>query len=135
VRHAERDEYDSADPSLRIAVPAWAADGLAGRQGRPLVLGVRPEDLSPLPDSSRPTAALAARVEQIERLGDRTHVYLSAGSQRLAASWSARSPAAVGTAVQVHVDLNRVHFFAPDDPAAGRWGENLCLDCEPDPQP
>ena len=132
LRHAERDEYDSADPQVRIALPAWAAAGLAGRQGRPLCLGVRPEDVWPLPDGSRPTAALAASVQQIERLGDRTHVYLSAGGQRLTASWSARSPAAVGTAVQVHVDLNRVHFFAPDDPTAGRWGENLCLDCEPD---
>lgn len=132
MRHAERDEYDSADPKLRLALPAWAAAALAGRQGRPLTLGVRPEDLLPLPDGSRHTAALAASVEQIERLGDRTHVYLSAGGQRLVASWSARSPAAVGTLVQVHLDLDRVHFFAPDDPAAGRWGGNLCLDCEPD---
>jgi ABC-type sugar transport system ATPase subunit len=95
-------------------------------------LGVRPEDLSPLPDGTRPTAALAASVQQMERLGDRTHVYLSVGGQRLVASWSVRSPAVVGTAVQVHVDLNRVHFFAPDDPAAARWGENLCLASEPD---
>ena len=95
-------------------------------------LGVRPEDISPLPDGSRPTAALKANVQQIERLGDRTHVYLSAGGQRLVASWSARSMAVVATAVQVHVDLNRVHFFAPDDPASGRWGENLCLAAEPE---
>ena len=125
--HAEREEYVG-----RIAVPSWAAAGLAGRQGQPLTLGVRPEDLLTLPDNSRPTAALAARVEQIERLGDRTHVYLSAGGQRLTASWSARSPAEVGTSVQVHVDLNRVHFFAPDDPTVGRWGENLCLVYEPE---
>jgi multiple sugar transport system ATP-binding protein len=132
ARHAERDEYDSAAGKLRIALPAWAVAGLSGRQGQPLVLGVRPEDLLPSPDASRPTAALAAIVQQVERLGDRTHVYLSAGGQRLVASRSTRSLAEVGTAVQVHVDLNRLHFFAPDDPPAARWGENLCLDCEPD---
>jgi ABC-type sugar transport system ATPase subunit len=125
--HAEREEYVG-----RIAIPAWATQGLAGRQGGPVSLGVRPEDILSLPDGSRPTAALEADVQQIERLGDRTHVYLSAGGQRLVASWSARSMAVVGTAVQVHVDLNRVHFFGPDDPASGRWGENLCLAAEPD---
>ena len=115
--HAEREEYAG-----RIAIPTWAAAGLAGRLGQPLTLGVRPEDLLPLADDSRPTAALAANVEQIERLGDRTHVYLSVGGQRLTASWSARSPAAVGTAVEVHVDLNRVHSSPPTirPPAAGR---------------
>ena len=125
--HAEREEYVN-----RIAIPTWATQGLAGRQGGPVSLGVRPEDISPLPDGSRPTAALTATIQQIERLGDRTHVYLSAGGRRLAASWSVRSTAVVGTAVQVHVDLDRVHFFAPDEPASGRWGENLCLAAEPD---
>ncbi len=125
--HAECEEYAG-----RIAIPAWAAVPLAGRKGQPLCLGVRPEDLLPLADGSRPTAALAANIQQIERLGDRTHVYLSTGGQRLGGKLDARSPAAVGTAVQVHVDLDRVHFFAPDDPTAGRWGENLCLTSEPD---
>jgi ABC-type sugar transport system ATPase subunit len=132
VRHAERDEYEGAGDDLRIALPAWAAAGLADRRGQPLTVGIRPEDLLASPDESRPTVSLTAVVQQVERLGDRTHVYLDAGGQRLVASWSARSAAEAGTTVQVHLDLNRLHFFALDDPAAGRWGENICLASEPD---
>jgi multiple sugar transport system ATP-binding protein len=76
--------------SQRVALPAQVAVGLAAHQGRKIIVGIRPEDLS-LPESSDSSALsassasssapalsrLVADARVVEMLGGEQHVYFS----------------------------------------------------------
>jgi multiple sugar transport system ATP-binding protein len=127
--------------SQRVALPAQVAAGLAGYQGRKIIVGIRPEDLS-LPESSASFASsassgspavsgLVADARVVEVLGSEQHVYFSvdatpAGGEStqeglLAASapngvarLDPRAAVRAGTRVTFAVDAARLHFFDPD---------------------
>jgi multiple sugar transport system ATP-binding protein len=127
--------------SQRVALPAQVAAGLAAYQGRKIIVGIRPEDLS-LPESSASSASsassgsptvsrLVADARVVEVLGSEQHVYFSvdatpAGGESaqeglLAASapngvarLDPRAAVRAGTRVTFAVDAARLHFFDPD---------------------
>ncbi len=127
----------SADGSLalgsqRLEMPE-AGTGLAGYQGRKVIVGIRPEDLGPAPADAGGT--LTADVRLVEMLGDEQHVYFSidatpfvsggaaAGQDEgLLASGLPNGVARVGSRVPIRpgerlpfaVDTARLHFFDPD---------------------
>ena len=73
--------------SQRLALPAQVAAGLAAYQGRKVIVGIRPEDLSvfssslpssgPASAASAASAALVADARVVEVLGSEQHVYFS----------------------------------------------------------
>ena len=44
----------------------------------------------------------------------------------------ARANLQVGDTITIHVDTNRVHFFAASDDESFRRGQNICRDVEPE---
>ncbi|MFO0961934.1 MAG: ATP-binding cassette domain-containing protein [Phycisphaerales bacterium] len=86
------------------------------------VLGVRPDQLRVEPAGAGAAAGaharLAARLDAIERLGDRMDLVLSAGAQRLVARVPNDERLAEGTEVAVTVDLSAAHLFAADEAGA-----------------
>ena len=117
--------------SQRLAVPGWAASVLADRAGSRVVLGVRPEaiGLRPRPEPAGnatrarrvPGDALQGVVHLVEPLGERTDVHFTVGDgPQLVARVESRDAPPLGAVATLHLDLERVHFFAPDS------GENLC---------
>ena len=120
--------------SQRLALPAQAAARLAAYQGRKIIVGIRPEDLS-VPgsagSSARPRLIADARV--VEVLGSEQHVYFSVDATPVggggeptpdgilagsAPNGVARldpgAPVRAGTQVTFAVDAARMHFFDPD---------------------
>ena len=108
------------------AVPlpgAWRA-ALGGP--RPVILGVRPEDVRPDP---APGAAIAARVDLVEPLGQELLIYASAGGQELTARVAPGVRAEVGLDVLLGFDPEQLHAFDPDS------GERLPTPRSPLPTP
>ena len=127
--------------SQRLTLPAPVAARVAGYQGRKIIVGIRPEDLS-LPESSASFASsassgspavsgLVADARVVEVLGSEQHVYFSvdatpAGGEStqeglLAASapngvarLDPRAAVRAGSRVTFAVDAARLHFFDPD---------------------
>jgi multiple sugar transport system ATP-binding protein len=115
----------------RLIVPDWAAGDLADRVDGRVTLGIRPESLRPGPIEGQRHNTLPVKVNLIESLGEGHEVHLSTERHpRIVARTGDYSAFTPGTARDVHVDLDRVHFFEPDDAAAGTPGENLCLAAE-----
>ena len=119
----------------RLAVPDWAVQDLRGKIGMRVALGVRPETLHVEPIEGQPPGALNVTVDLVEPLGDKTDVHLSTERapdhppppyQRILARLDGRVAVRPETLRRVYVDLDRVHFFEPDDESTGRPGKNLC---------
>jgi multiple sugar transport system ATP-binding protein len=121
--------------SRRLPIPRPA--GLAAYQGRKVIVGVRPEDLTV---GASGEASLTADVRMVEPLGSELHVFFSvdapeAGGGTLAAAagesaadtgllaghryngiarLDPRSGVRAGSRITFGVDTSRLHFFDPD---------------------
>ena len=122
---------------LTLLLEGEIAKRMAGYVQRPVVLGVRPEDVRPIAlgqhdDARRGDAGTLATVSHLESLGDSTVAYLeiqneTEGQQSEAAGepatllskLPAREVLQAGETVTIEMDINRVHFFDPQS------GENI----------
>ena len=95
---------------LSTSVPR---NGLA--EGTPLLLGVRPENVAVVAPASGTTDA---KVELVERLGDRTLVYAVLGDgTEITAQDEGTSRVRIGDQVGLRIDGRAVHLFGPDGSA------------------
>jgi multiple sugar transport system ATP-binding protein len=85
--------------------PRWAL----GESGRPLLLGLRAEDLSL--DHRDESASLAGELYAGEPLGDRTLVDVDVGGALVKVKARPGTGGAQGAPLQVAVDLDRAHLF------------------------
>jgi multiple sugar transport system ATP-binding protein len=101
---------------------AEAPDGVAQRAGRPLLLGIRAENIEI--GGSRSEAALRARVLVVEPLGSHNLVTLQLGDQQLKATTRPDERIAADEDVALHVDASRIRWLdretgiAVDGPSA-----------------
>jgi len=91
------------------ALPARLCATLANRQGQPLILGVRPEDVTVL--WSAEENALPAKVYITEPLGKENLLTLQLGKQLIKASISGRMSANIDDQVWVRFDPEALHAF------------------------
>jgi multiple sugar transport system ATP-binding protein len=107
---------------IRLEPIGEQAKKLTGHAGRPIIFGVRPEDLDDARHGrpSRPEHAFAAAVEVIEPMGAETFLYLHTGSH----AFIVRSPSQMETAEEQKIDLTvnmaKAHFFESPDKARFR---------------
>jgi len=87
--------------------PRWTT----AEDGRPLLLGLRAEDLSV---ETRGGAALAGELYGLEPLGDRTVVDVKVGKEMLKVKARPTVTGTPGERVSVSVDLDRAHLFDAD---------------------
>ena len=111
----------------RLKLPAETASKLAGQVSQEIVLGIRPEIMRLYPEEGYgrdPGHRIEVKVSVVEPLGSSMDIY---GDTSKDATIIARVPAesqvAADTAVTLHLDMTRLHFFAP-----GEHGANLTLD-------
>jgi len=117
--------------SQHLVVPDWAVGDLGRKVGARVILGIRPEILRVEPIGSQRHNGLDVRVGVVQSLGDRLDLHLSTEHHScIVARLDARPEFDPHTVKQVHVDLDRVHFFDLDDETTGRPGLNLCLAAE-----
>ncbi len=89
--------------------------GLAGRatrlEGAEIVLGLRPENIAAQPsDGSVP---LSTRVELVEPMGAETYLHLRTAAHLLIARLPPGVSPALGSRLDVHLDLTKAHLFDP----------------------
>lgn len=109
LRHEQERTYFVTD-GARVLLPRASA---AGEVGRPVTLGIRPEDLTIAPNAEQPDA-VRGKVVLVERLGGTSHIHLEVGPHRLLASVANQTLPDVGDSIAVHVAEARVHLFTAD---------------------
>jgi multiple sugar transport system ATP-binding protein len=93
------------DGGWSLPRPAWAA----GEDGRPLLLGVRAEDLSL--ERRDESAELAGALYALEPLGDRTLVDVDVGGTLVKVKARPSVTGVPGEPLRLAVDLDRAHLF------------------------
>ncbi|MDY7085300.1 MAG: ABC transporter ATP-binding protein [Actinomycetota bacterium] len=101
--HAEGDRLVGAE-GWSLPRPRWTTV----EDGRPLLLGLRAEDLSV---EQRGTASLPGEVYGLEPLGDRTVVDVRVGAEILKVKARPTVTGTPGERLNVTVDLDRAHLF------------------------
>ena len=84
----------------RIALPSQGHHALSACNDGPMVLGIRPEHLSPRPYDGQSHNTIASVVRVVETLGDRTEVHLKTGEgSSFVASLGAHEQLSVGASL------------------------------------
>ncbi len=99
--------------TFRIKVPAERANVLAPHLGKPIVFGIRPEDIHD-PQFAPPSitaAPIEARVDVTELMGSEVYLYLLTGKKQFAARVDPRTTARVGKDVTLHINMDNMHIF------------------------
>jgi multiple sugar transport system ATP-binding protein len=99
-----------AGPGFRLPVPESLRARL-GEAGRQLVLGVRPEDLTP---AGAAGAALRGRIDVVEPLGAEVHglgCLVADETQGFTVKLAPEAAVAVGDVLELDVDVRRMHLF------------------------
>jgi len=91
--------------------PGWRR-ALAARQGRPVILGIRPEDLRPATGGeTTPAAGVRLRLDLVEPLGQELLVCARAGGHELTARLAPGLQLALGDEITLSFDPEALHFF------------------------
>lgn len=105
---------------FRVALAGRVAERLAAFDGQTVAMGIRPENVDER--SARPGAdpahVLQATVEVVEMMGSEVYLYATTGQTSFTARVDSSCRKHIGDAVEVVLDMDRVHFFGgPDDKA------------------
>ena len=88
-----------------------------------MVLGVRPENISPQQFPGQSDNAISATVNFIEPVGNRTDIYLTHPTgQKFIAGIDPHTKLQASDAVKMYIDPERIHIFEP-----GETGRNMTL--------
>ena len=97
---------------FRLPVGSEMRALLAGRAGKEVVAGIRPEHIHGKGEAGRGEATqLEATAEIVETLGDSVVVHGRVGAELLAFRLPPRSPPAFGEVVPISIELTSIHLF------------------------
>ena len=100
---------------FRAEVPPELTSSLAEWAGKPVIFGIRPEDISDRALSSGGNGAvLRAQVDVHEPLGSDVILYLTAGPHSLVARVDAHTQARMGQGTEVVFNMKKMHVFNPE---------------------
>jgi multiple sugar transport system ATP-binding protein len=108
-------EKNPTAPPLRITLNARLARAGAGHIGKPIVFGIRPEDVQDAltVTDAAPGTTLEIKVEVSEPMGAETLLYLDSGAHSFVARVNPTDRFEVGQRVNVVVKLENAHLFDP----------------------
>jgi multiple sugar transport system ATP-binding protein len=98
---------------LRVPIPASRTAAYDRHVGKPVILGIRPEDVhDPAFVPARITAAtVEAKVDVSEMMGNEVFVYLNVGDAAIVGRVDPRTNFRTGEKVQVTLDIDHMHLF------------------------
>ncbi len=105
-----------ASGDMQLPAPARAQTRLAGAIGKELMLGVRPEHVTPLPMSTTDIGNhLTVTVDVVEPLGAEVLLYMSGpGAKNVVARFDPSQRARVGDRLNIAFQHDRLHLFDPE---------------------
>ena len=102
-------------PEVNIKIPKGRYESLrdAGVVGKPVVLGIRPEDLhdEEVMLSTYPDAQITVRVEVVEHMGSELYLDTVIGGQSVIARVNPRSDFRPEMDLKLALDMNKMHIF------------------------
>ena len=112
---AQDDHQFIVTDSFQVKLPEAYYSCLETYVGRPVVFGVRPEDIT-LHDASVSSTdegnTITAQADVVETLGAEVLIHLTSGKEVLVARMPVPdSPVTVGQTVQVDLNMSRIHIF------------------------
>ncbi len=117
---AEREAWlfrEDGDGTVEVRLPL-SAMGVNGEvTGRPVVLGMRPEDLELVqaPKGQEPANSFPVLIDFVETTGGEALLHLETGAHRMVARWSGpREERPAGRRARFRVAADRVHLFDLD---------------------
>tara|TARA_R110001592_G_scaffold68065_1_gene208607 strand:+ start:614 stop:1720 length:1107 start_codon:yes stop_codon:yes gene_type:complete len=121
----DRDEtglfFVNGEGGARLLIPEDRATSLAAYIGKPIILGLRPEDLTLIPSGTpSATGSLEAEVDLVEPMGAETYVYLRVAGQAVTARIHEQALPEVGSRLILVPRSQYFHFFDPDSTGAIR---------------
>ncbi|MCK4417113.1 MAG: sn-glycerol-3-phosphate ABC transporter ATP-binding protein UgpC [Candidatus Latescibacteria bacterium] len=98
---------------LKIEIPSRYYKSLNRYIGKPLIFGLRPEEVHYLDSAEyrKETAEIPATVDVVEPMGNEAFLHLIAGKSRLVASTRTSTLPQMGEKIKLTLDLSRAHFF------------------------
>lgn len=103
------------NPGPFIILPAEGIEkALREFEGRSITLGIRPEDLKPLPCPSGGPNEFQGKVEVVEPLGQTVLVHVDAGGLKLTVSLAPPSSPKEGEEIALSLDSRKIHIFDPE---------------------
>jgi multiple sugar transport system ATP-binding protein len=103
--------FDAGD--FQVALPASRAGVMGAYEGKPTIMGIRPEDLhdpSFLPPGITP-ALVPADVDVTELMGNEIFIYLATGASTFVGRLDPRTSFRTGKSVQIAFNMDHVHLF------------------------
>jgi len=106
---------EAAPTGFSVRIEDRMAGALAGYVDRPVICGIRPEDINDRQFVSHtpPGHLVRATVEVVEPMGAEIYLYLKTAGHNLIARINSRVTAEIGQAVDLVFTLPKAHFFDP----------------------
>ena len=101
----------ASPPAFALKLPGTLADRLQSFAGKPLILGIRPENISL--GAAGNGAEFEARIEMIEPLGWEAHLQLIRRDRLFTARISATDQLRSNQTVSFSIQMEKAHFFDP----------------------
>jgi len=101
------------NPGLTLVVPSSRAKALAAYAGKPVTMGVRPEELREATAQDPANTVFDAMVEVVEPIGHEIYLDVKAGPVELIARVSPDTPAKVGQKIKLAATVEKLHAFDP----------------------
>ena len=110
VQKKDNKLYFKEDNGFEVPLPnCWEAS-IESYINRPVIFGIRPENIIWQPDIVSETA-IEARVEVIEPMGAETYLYLNTDHHAFIARVDAHNPYKVGVTAHLNLCLDKAHLF------------------------
>lgn len=100
---------------FELEIPKARAKAYTALDGKPVVFGIRPEDIynPEYPAAGIKAAPVECKVDLLELMGDEIYVYMMSGKHDLVARVDPRSKYEVGKKVNVAFDMSKMQIFDP----------------------
>jgi multiple sugar transport system ATP-binding protein len=105
------DRLQFVNPGFQLGVSPDQAELLGAHVGRPVAIGIRPEDLQLATGDTPADATINARVDVVEPLGHETLLDMTAGKARFIARFRPDAVLRPGDPIRLAVNVARLHAF------------------------
>jgi multiple sugar transport system ATP-binding protein len=111
IQEADRINFECS--SFKLPIPRDFESYLRDYLGKPITLGVRPEDIINAKNQEwvQERANYCTKVDFRELMGSETYLYLKVGGENLVARVDAMCDAASGSDFEVVINLRKIHLF------------------------